>query len=49
MRQLRLLLALTSGAGLGTVAPASAEITETDKWRKAWFGRPSPAGGVPED
>ncbi|MEZ5077157.1 MAG: DUF305 domain-containing protein [Solirubrobacterales bacterium] len=30
------------------VTTQSREIRLMNKWRKAWFGRPSPAGGVPE-
>jgi uncharacterized protein (DUF305 family) len=30
------------------VTTQSGEIRLMNKWRKAWFGRPSPAGGVPK-
>jgi uncharacterized protein (DUF305 family) len=31
------------------VSAQSREIREMNRWRRQWYGAPSPAGGVPEE
>ena len=37
----------TKGVARAVITAQSSEIQQMNRWRKAWFGQPSPAGGVP--
>jgi len=52
IRMARVVLASTKDPEIRSLAQAivtaqSKEIEEMNGWRKSWFGKPSPAGGVP--
>jgi len=54
IRMARAVLAHGRDAGIrrlaqGIVAAQSREIEQMNRWRRAWFGAASPAGGVPRD
>lgn len=37
------------GLAVAIIAAQSREIKEMNRWRKQWYGAPSPVGGVPSD